>query len=354
MIAQERSRAASSASASNTLLVVVSLAGPRARPDRVVDHDDARAAPARRARPDRAAARRGRRRGARARRQQRRDRRARARAQHDGRADPEVPRRARSASCSRRSSRRRRRSTACPIRCSWSRSTASCATRTRRPRRSSRCAPRPARTRSRRSSPAMRSIVERMRQHVAARSRRVRAEGPRRGGQGRDRATASALLLPRAAPLYAEEGDVVGATIVFQDVTRLHRFEELRNDLVATVAHELRTPLTSLRMAVHLLAEETVGPLTAQAGRPRVRRARGVRSAAVDRRRAARPVADPGRSDRAADRAATIPRSWSREAIEAQRAAAAARAGHSCAPRCCPTCPRSPSIASASCSCSRT
>jgi two-component system, NtrC family, sensor histidine kinase KinB len=74
------------------------------------------------------------------------------------------------------------------------------------------------------------------------------------------------LLLPRAAPLYAEEGDVVGATIVFQDVTRLHRFEELSNDLVATVAHELRTPLTSLRMAVHLLAEHTVGPLTPKQG----------------------------------------------------------------------------------------
>jgi signal transduction histidine kinase len=47
-----------------------------------------------------------------------------------------------------------------------------------------------------------------------------------------------------------------------QDVTRLRRFEELRNDLVATVAHEFRTPLTSLRMAVHLLSEEAVGPLT--------------------------------------------------------------------------------------------
>src|SRR5262249_55503246 len=29
-----------------------------------------------------------------------------------------------------------------------------------------------------------------------------------------------------------------------------------------TVAHEFRTPLTSLRMAIHLIAEETVGPLT--------------------------------------------------------------------------------------------
>src|SRR2546423_12856339 len=66
-------------------------------------------------------------------------------------------------------------------------------------------------------------------------------------------------LLPRATPLYSEEGGVVGATIVLQDVTRLLRFDELKNDLVATVAHEFRTPLTSLRMAIHILVEETVG-----------------------------------------------------------------------------------------------
>ena len=45
-------------------------------------------------------------------------------------------------------------------------------------------------------------------------------------------------------------------------MTRLRRFDELKNDLVATVAHEFRTPLTSLRMAIHLCAEEAVGPLT--------------------------------------------------------------------------------------------
>jgi two-component system, NtrC family, sensor histidine kinase KinB len=69
-------------------------------------------------------------------------------------------------------------------------------------------------------------------------------------------------LLPRATPLYSEQGGVVGTTIVLQDVTRLMRFDELKNDLVATVAHEFRTPLTSLRMAIHLCAEEMVGPLT--------------------------------------------------------------------------------------------
>jgi len=109
--------------------------------------------------------------------------------------------------------------------------------------------------------PAIRSTVERMIQHVAgghgAYVPKGLDEAIELAGDG-----GKVLLLPRAAPLYAEEGDVAGATLVFQDVTRLHRFEELRDDVVATVAHELRTPLTSLRMAVHLLAENTVGTLT--------------------------------------------------------------------------------------------
>ena len=69
------------------------------------------------------------------------------------------------------------------------------------------------------------------------------------------------FLLPRASPVYSEEGAVVGVTIVLQDVTRLMRFDELRNDLVATVAHEFRTPLTSLHLALHLLLEQVAGPL---------------------------------------------------------------------------------------------
>lgn len=69
-------------------------------------------------------------------------------------------------------------------------------------------------------------------------------------------------FLPRATPVYAEEGGIAGATVIFQDVTRLRRVDELRNDLVATVAHELRTPLTSLRMALHLCVEQAAGPLT--------------------------------------------------------------------------------------------
>ena len=69
-------------------------------------------------------------------------------------------------------------------------------------------------------------------------------------------------FLPRGAPVYETRRVVIGATVILQDVTRLRRFEELKNDLVATVAHEFRTPLTSLRMAVHLCTEQVAGPLT--------------------------------------------------------------------------------------------
>lgn len=69
-------------------------------------------------------------------------------------------------------------------------------------------------------------------------------------------------FLPRATPVYAEQGGITGTAVILQDVTRLYRFDELKNDLVATVAHEFRTPLTSLRMAIHLCLEEAAGPIT--------------------------------------------------------------------------------------------
>jgi len=108
--------------------------------------------------------------------------------------------------------------------------------------------------------PGLREAVDKIRAHIfggkGAYAPRGLEEAIRVEGDGGGRA-----LLPRATPLYSEQGNVTGATIVLQDVTRLLRFDELKNDLVATVAHEFRTPLTSMRMAVHILLEGTVGPL---------------------------------------------------------------------------------------------
>jgi len=109
--------------------------------------------------------------------------------------------------------------------------------------------------------PEMREVLERARAHVLSGKG---AYVPR----GYEEAVRVALpdgarfFLPRASPVYAETAGITAATVILQDVTRLRRFDELKNDLVATVAHEFRTPLTSLRMAIHLIAEEVVGPLT--------------------------------------------------------------------------------------------
>ncbi len=108
---------------------------------------------------------------------------------------------------------------------------------------------------------AVRNVLERMRSHVLA------GKGAYNPRGFEDAVKLPTVLgdryfLPRATPVYETRGVIVGATVLLQDVTRLRRFEELKNDLVATVAHEFRTPLTSLRMAVHLCTEQVVGPLT--------------------------------------------------------------------------------------------
>ena len=55
---------------------------------------------------------------------------------------------------------------------------------------------------------------------------------------------------------------LLGAAVVLQDVTKFRLVDQLKSDMVSTVSHELKTPLTSIQMAVHLLLEEVVGPLT--------------------------------------------------------------------------------------------
>ncbi|MBS0266282.1 MAG: HAMP domain-containing protein [Planctomycetes bacterium] len=68
-------------------------------------------------------------------------------------------------------------------------------------------------------------------------------------------------VLPRILTIRDPYANSLGAAVVFQDVTRLRLLDQVKSNLVATASHELKTPLTSVRLAVHLLLEETVGPL---------------------------------------------------------------------------------------------
>jgi NtrC-family two-component system sensor histidine kinase KinB len=114
-----------------------------------------------------------------------------------------------------------------------------------------------------RLDPNLRALIDRLRAHVLG----GRGAYHPKGFEDALRITTGGvehIYLPRATPIYGEHMGVTGAAIVLQDITRLFRFDELKNNLVATVAHEFRTPLTSLRMAIHLCTEEAVGPLTAK------------------------------------------------------------------------------------------
>ncbi len=113
-----------------------------------------------------------------------------------------------------------------------------------------------------RTEPGVRAVIDKLRVHVLGGKGPYVPVGFEEALRVADTPEGERVFIPRAMPLYGESGAVNGAAVIIQDVTRLFRFDELRNDLVATVAHEFRTPLTSLRMALHLVTEEVVGPLT--------------------------------------------------------------------------------------------
>ncbi len=53
--------------------------------------------------------------------------------------------------------------------------------------------------------------------------------------------------LVNATPIYSDDGKIVSAIGVIQDMTPLEEIERLRNEFLAMVSHELRTPLTTIK-----------------------------------------------------------------------------------------------------------
>lgn len=67
-----------------------------------------------------------------------------------------------------------------------------------------------------------------------------------------------------ASPLL-DESEVLGAVVVFRDVTQRREVDRLKNEFLSVVSHELRTPLTSIRGSLGLLAGGQLGELPARA-----------------------------------------------------------------------------------------
>ncbi|WP_199245248.1 ATP-binding protein [[Phormidium] sp. ETS-05] len=51
-----------------------------------------------------------------------------------------------------------------------------------------------------------------------------------------------------------ERGEILGAVVVYKDITERVAIEQMKNEFISMVSHELRTPLTSLQGALGLLA----------------------------------------------------------------------------------------------------
>jgi NtrC-family two-component system sensor histidine kinase KinB len=68
-------------------------------------------------------------------------------------------------------------------------------------------------------------------------------------------------FLPRIVVLRNDKKESFGVAVILENVTRMLLLDDVKSNLISTVSHELKTPLTSVRMALYLLVEKTVGPL---------------------------------------------------------------------------------------------
>jgi signal transduction histidine kinase len=85
-------------------------------------------------------------------------------------------------------------------------------------------------------------------------------------------------LLIHAAPVYASDGKVIGASAIVQDVTARKELERLREEWSSVIAHDLRQPVTVVGLGARAIAAAHEGPLS-----PREAEALGRISRAADR-----------------------------------------------------------------------
>lgn len=62
-----------------------------------------------------------------------------------------------------------------------------------------------------------------------------------------------------AAPIFDQQGEVLGGVAIVRDVSFEQELDELKSSLISTVSHELRTPLTMIQGFAELLLTREIG-----------------------------------------------------------------------------------------------
>ena len=63
-------------------------------------------------------------------------------------------------------------------------------------------------------------------------------------------------VLVQSAPVFSSQNEVVGAVVVFQDVSRMRAAEQIKDDFLSLISHEFRTPLTAIHGGALLLEQQ--------------------------------------------------------------------------------------------------
>jgi two-component system, NtrC family, sensor histidine kinase KinB len=66
----------------------------------------------------------------------------------------------------------------------------------------------------------------------------------------------------RTTPMRDEEGHLLGAVALLEDITHLREIDRLKSEFVDTAANYLQTPLLNLQMGLHCLLEDAAGEMT--------------------------------------------------------------------------------------------
>jgi PAS domain S-box-containing protein len=81
------------------------------------------------------------------------------------------------------------------------------------------------------------------------------------------RADGSRFPVEVAVGPIVESGTILGAVIVFHDITQRREVERMKDEFISVVSHELRTPLTAIRGSLGLMAGGAIGELPERADR---------------------------------------------------------------------------------------